>query len=243
MDSDLLLARVKDLYNLCEKTGVPKFLGFLTPSQSAIVQKQLIGKAKHNFFGGYDMAERTMLCFLPDWCDEPQYPISAITFTYRKCDKLGHRDFLGALMALGIVREAVGDILVEDGRAVVFVHSELADFISSQIEKIGSVGVTITKGFAGPLPTCGKKQEFVSTIASSRIDCVVSALCNFSRREAAERISDGMVSVNSLACEKTTRTIVEGDIVTIRQKGRFEILSCSEFSKKGRIILKYNKYV
>ena len=243
MDSELLLARVKDLSNLCEKTVTPKFLGFLTPSQAAVVQNQLGKNIRYEFFGGYNGAERTILCFLPDWCEEPVYPISALTFCYRKCDTLTHRDFLGALMALGITREKVGDILVEDGRAVVFVHNDMVKFVSSQIVKIGNVGVTVTEGFVGTLPTCSKKQEFTTTVASTRIDCVVASICNISRSDATARIADGFVSINSITCEKSTRTTNEGDIVTVRQKGRFEITSCDGLSKKGRIILKYNKYV
>lgn len=243
MDNKLLPARVNDLANLCYKTATPKFLGFLTPPETAIAQKQAERLGRHCFYGGYDGAERTMLCFLPDWCDEPSYPITALTFTYRICDKLSHRDFLGALMALGITRETVGDILVEEGRTVVFVHSDVAGYVLSQIGKIGNVGVNITTGFDQPLPSCGKKQEFTTTIASTRLDCVVAAMCNNTRSDAITRINDGMVLINSVCFQKVTHTVSKGDIITIRQKGRFEIVSCDEHSKKGRIILKYNKYI
>lgn len=243
MDSELLPARINDLINICQKTSAPKFLGFLTTVQAAEAQKMLDGKVRHCFYGGYQSAERTMLCILPDWCEDPPYPITALTFTYRICDKLGHRDFLGALMALGITREKVGDILVEEGRTVAFIHSDLAKFVCSQIDKVGSVGVSVTEGYALPLPMCSKKQEFATTVASTRIDCVVSAICNISRNEASGCICDGLVAVNSVCCQKSTRTVNEGDIVTVRQKGRFEIVSCDGYSKKGRVILKYNKYM
>ncbi len=243
MDSELLPARVNDLANLCHKTSSPKFLGFLTPSETAAVKSQAQSMGRHNFYGGYLGAERTMLCFMPDWCDDPVYPITAFTFTYRNCDTLSHRDFLGALMALGITRETVGDILVEAGRAVVFVHSDVAGYVSSQINKIGNVGINMTQGYTEPLPSLGKKQQFTSSVASTRLDCVVAALCNASRSDAANRISEGLVSVNSVCCQKVTCTISDNDIVTIRQKGRFEIVSCDMHSKKGRIILKYNKYI
>lgn len=243
MDNELLHARINDLATLCDKTNAPKFLGFLNPTQAALAQKQLGNNVKHSFYGGYNTAERTILCFMPNWCEAPVFPITALTISYRKCDKLAHRDFLGALMALGITREKVGDILVEDGRTVVFVCSDLADFICSQVFKIGSVGVTITQGFNEPLPTCGKREECSTTLASMRLDSVVAAICNVSRSDAATRICDGLVFINSIACEKSTRIISAGDVVTVRQKGRFEILSCDEFSKKGRIILKYSKYI
>ena len=76
-----------------------------------------------------------------------------------------------------------------------------------------------------------------------RLDCVVASLCDFSRKEADAAIADGRVSVNSIAVQKSTYTVESGSIVTVRQKGRFEITDCSKQSKKGRIILEYNKYV
>lgn len=243
MDSELLPARIKDLIFLCEKTSTPKFFGFLTSAEAAIALNQLRPTDKFKFFGGCDGAERTVLAVIPDWCDDPVYPIVAFTFTYRKCDTLTHRDFLGALMALGIARETVGDILVEPGRAVVFAYKNVSDFICSQINKIGNVGVKITLGFSEPLPQCGQKQEFVTTIASTRLDCVVSALCGISRKYADDIINEGFVSVNSIVREKTTYNVTRDDTLTVRKKGRFEIVACNEYSKKGRIILKYNKYV
>lgn len=243
MDSELLPARIRDLISLCEKTSTPKFFGFLTPAEVSVAIKQLKPTDKYKFFGGYDGAERAMLAALPDWCDEPAYPIAAFTFTYRKCDSLTHRDFLGALMALGIARETVGDILVESGRAVVFVCEDVSNFICSQINKIGNVGVKIMPGFSEPLPQRGQKQEFTTTVASTRLDCVVSAMCGVSRKDASDKIDEGFVSVNSIVREKPTYTVMSDDTITVRQKGRFEIVSCDEHSKKGRIILKYSKYV
>lgn len=243
MDSELLPARVSDLVSLCEKTSTPKFLGFLTPDEAAVAVSQLKKFNNYFLFGGYDGAERTVLAILPDWCDTPIYPIKSFTFTYRPCDQLTHRDFLGALMALGLSRETIGDILVEKGRAVVFVLDSISKFVASQIEKVGRVGVNVTEGFIEPLPSLGKKQAFTVTVASTRVDCVVAAICGFSRKDAAAMIADGYVSVNSLGCNKSTVTISAGDTVTVRRKGRFEIESCDEFSKKGRIILRYNKYI
>lgn len=87
--------------------------------------------------------------------DEPStsmFPICGIEFSFRKCDRLTHRDFLGSLMSLGIERETVGDILVEDGRAVVFVKAELSDYVKSQISKVGRVGVKVDDADLSKLP-------------------------------------------------------------------------------------------
>ncbi len=243
MDTKLLPARIDDLKQICAKSNLPKFVGFLTADELAISLKQFKLGDKYTFFGGYDGAERVVLGVLPEWCDEPIFPIKAITFTYRACDSLSHRDFLGALMALGINRETIGDILVGVGRAVVFVLDDISQFIFNEISKIGNVGVTLTEGFCEPLPQGSKKQTFSVTVASTRIDCVVAALCGISRKDATEKLVDGYVSVNSATVTKVTANIKADDKITVRKRGKFEIVACDEHSRKGRIILKYDKYL
>ncbi len=243
MDINLLCARIDDLKQISQKANSPKFMGFLTAQEAAVAQGRFNISEKYRLFGGYDGAERVMIGALPDWCDNPVFPIKAITITYRKCDTLSHRDFLGALMALGITRETVGDILVEKGRAVIFVCDNISKFVLTQINKIGNVGVTLTEGCFEPLPQISQKQSFSTTIASLRIDCVVAAICNMSRGQACQKIADGYVSVNSVCVTKTTVNIKQNDKITVRQRGKFDIASCEGHSKSGRIILKYNKYV
>ncbi len=243
MDIKLLVARINDLKQISQKSNSPKFIGFLNAEETTAAAKQFNQAEKYAFFGGYDNAERVMLGVLPEWCDDPAFPITAVTFTFRPCDKLSHRDFLGALMALGIARETVGDILIKDGKAVVFVSSDISKFVLTQIDKVGNVGVTLSEGCDSPLPEMGKKLECSVTVASVRLDCVVAAICNMSRTQASEKIADGLVMINSVCVTKPTLSIRAYDKITIRQKGKYDIVSCDEVSKKGRIILKYNKYV
>ena len=244
MKEDLFLARVEDVYNLCIRTSVPHFLGFLTLEERSNAESFLKKfNAKYAFKGGFDEAERTVLCCFPDWCDSADFPFTAVTFEFNKNYSLSHRDFLGSLMALGITRESVGDILVESGRAVVFVKEEIKDFILTQIEKIGRVGVTLKTGYRLPLPNMGELVSCTDTVSSMRIDCVVSAVCGVSRCTATELIEDSKVLVNSIILEKASKIVTDGDAVTVRGKGKYFIDSSKEFSKKGRIILKYSKYV
>lgn len=243
MDIELLPARTADLINLCNKTNSPKFLGFLTAEELSVAKKQFKAGEKYSFYGGYDTAERVIIGALPDWCENPQFPIVAITFNYRECDKLTHRDFLGALMSLGIARETIGDILVSAGKTVIFVTNDVSKFILTEVKKVGNVGVTLAEGFFEPLPQNGKKESRSVTVASTRLDCVVASLCNMSRKQACEKITDGYVSVNSICVTKLTANVKTDDKITIRQKGKFQLTSCDEYSKKGRIILKYDKYV
>ncbi len=236
--------KLKDARRLSEQRGIPKFVGFLSPQEVSEGLKTLSG-CKHGVFGGYEGAERSYIGIFPDWCDgaDDIYPIIPITFTYREIDQLSHRDFLGSVMALGLQRSSVGDILIEKGRAVMFVSEEIADYILTQLSKVGRVGVNLFKGYNGELPEMRGFKEESATVASLRLDCVVGALTGKSRSTASELISAGLVSVNSIQAGKVTMSIEDRDVLSIRGYGRFGIVSGNEFSKKGRIILRWKKYI
>ena len=244
METELFKARLKDTADICAKTSRPKYLGFLSAAE-AVLAGQMLKNAdcRTAFYGGYCQAERVMLGCFPDWMEEDSFPINALTFKYRETDTLSHRDFLGSLMALGIKRETVGDILTEQGRAVIFVTDEICEYIKSQVTKIGNTGVAVTEGYPAPLPKGDELAEFTDTAASDRIDCVISALCGFSRAKALEALAAGIVSVNSVPVTKPTKSVAKGDIISVRGKGRFLIGSLEGRTKKNRIVINYKKYI
>ncbi len=236
--------KIEDAARLCSTRSIPKFVGFLSPAELAQATPKL-NFYTYGIFGGYEGAERCFVGLFPDWCEEDRelYPITPITLTYRKQDVLSHRDFLGSVLALGLERSAVGDILIESGRAVMFVFSDIADYILSQLSKVGRVGVSLQKGYAGALPQMGGFLEQSTTVPSMRLDCVVGALTSKSRNTAKELITGGFVSLNSLCVIKPTANVTGLDTLSIRGYGKFTILAADEFSKKGRIILKWKKYI
>ena len=244
MDSKILIDRICDTADICEKNNTFKFLGFLAEEECVLAERVLEKRnIRFEMFGGYFDAKRKVLACLPEWAKDVDYPITALSFSFRKEDNLSHRDFLGSLMSLGLKRETVGDILVEKGNAVVFVLSEIAEYVISEITKIGRTGVKITKGYEGDLPMVSTLCEFSDTIASERLDCVVASLAGVSRNTANEKIDLGLVSVNSQVVLKNTKAIIGGDVISIRGKGKFIIDSVCEKTRKNRIILKYKKYV
>ncbi|MBQ4118879.1 MAG: hypothetical protein IJD45_00640 [Clostridia bacterium] len=243
MDTNILLPRIKDTVDTVFRTDKPKFLGFLSVEEAAFTKKYLTNQnVKFTFFGGAENCERTYLGCFPQWLDEPQFPITALTFTFRDVDTLRHRDFLGALMALGLKRETVGDILIEKGRAVVFLNKDIADFVAKNLTKIGNVGVSAEFFHLQNLPKRDSLVEASATVASLRLDCVVSVLANCSRKTAVSMIESGLVSVNSVITEKSTKLISDGDVLAVRHKGKFIIASTDKRTKKDRIVLVYNKY-
>ncbi|MGN0492901.1 MAG: RNA-binding protein [Acutalibacteraceae bacterium] len=244
METELFKARIEDTADICVKSSRPKYLGFLSAAEAVLAERLLKNApCRTAFFGGYEGAERLMLGCFPDWMQEDDFPISALTFSYREGDTLSHRDFLGSLMALGIKRETVGDILTEQRRAVAFVTDEIKDYIKTQITKIGRVGVKVADGFTLPLPQADRLADFSDTAASDRLDCVISALCGFSRARASEALSEGIVTVNSVTVTKPTKAVSAGDIISVRGKGRFVIDSLDTRTKKNRLVINYKKYI
>ncbi len=243
MDANILLPRIKDTVDSTFRTDKPKFLGFLSLEEAAFAKKYLANQSiKYSFFGGNEDCERTYLGCFPDWVTNENFPITALTFTFREIDILRHRDFLGALMALGLRRETIGDILIEKGRAVVFLNSDIVGFVAENLTKVGRVGVTANFSDNKDLPSRNKLSENFATVASLRLDCIVSVFANCSRATAVSMIEIGLVSVNSVITEKTTKIISTGDAVTVRHKGKFIVSSTEKRTKKDRIVLAYKTY-
>lgn len=244
--SKFVQRRVEDAVRLCRKHGACRFLGFLDPA-GVLQAKRIVEKLsiKYKFFAGYPDGERMVLGLFPDWCEieDRLFPITAITAVFRKGEMLSHRDFLGALMGLGIARETVGDILPGDGFAVFFVLKDIAPFVLTQLDMVGKTAVKPVEGLPMGLPMGQGFKEITKSIASERLDCVVAALCNTGRAKAAELIKTGLVSVNSLLAEKPTKQVASGDKISVRGKGKFIIQSIEDRTKKGRIILKARKYL
>lgn len=233
----LFCSKLDDAVELCLTRQKPYFFSFMSERKQIVAKNYLKSVCFDNyaFFGGYENSERKVLGLFFDEPSEDYFPVSPIAFKFRKCDKLSHRDFLGALMSLGIEREAVGDILIEDGRCVTFVKSELKDYITSQIFKIGNVGINFDTYNSVNLP-CGRGLEEQSYIVSSlRLDNVVAAITGLSREKTKTLILSGCVGVNFVPEQNVSRIIKIDTTLTIRGRGKFILNDISGKTKKGRI--------
>mgnify|MGYP001702990293 CR=1 FL=1 len=246
-EDEVLLARVYERITLAAQRNVPANTCFLSKREQMLAQELVRGE-DFRFFGGTELSEREVCCYLPEYLDESWLysqdgPIAAVRASFFENDKLTHRDFLGSLMGSGIKRETVGDILIEEGRAVVFVCGDVKEYILNQVEKIGRVGVNMTEGCSFPLPEGDRLEEFTATAASDRIDCIAASLCGLSRSKICELIAAGLITVNSVSVSKPTKSIAAGDVISVRGKGRYIAVSLDGRTKKDRIIIKYKKYI
>lgn len=233
---ELFCSRIEDLTSLCFTRRKPIFSQFLSESEQALAQRVLQSICFENyvFFGGSQNSERKVLGVFFDQPEQSAFPVSAIEFKYRACDKLTHRDFLGTLMSLGIERDTVGDILVENARTVVFVKSELKDYIESQIFKVGGAGVKIVQPDIDNLPQGRGTDEMSLTVSSLRFDNIVAAVSGLSRDKTAKLILSGEATLNFAVNQNVSCQVKEGDTFTIRGKGKFKLDKILGVTKKGR---------
>ena len=198
------------------------------------------------FSGGVAGAERQCAFFLPDWMEEeafdPSETIRCIRITAH-FGAPGHRDYLGALLGMGVGREWIGDILIQDSVAhVLCIQSVEAHLLG--IEKVGRCGVKTAAVTLDAVPVPERKVKAVSfTVQSPRLDAVLSGLFHLSRTQAAERIRAGDASLNYAECLRPDAEIRPGDIVSLRGYGKAEVKDLGGQSRKGRTYLTGEVYL
>lgn len=246
-DDTILEAKLQDAVRLSFSGGRPRFVGFLDERQADAARAVMNKICFENYmlWGGHSGSERVVFGAFPDFQDpDPSaFPIVAVTARFRKADVLTHRDFLGALLSHGINRETLGDFLVEEGRGILFVREEIADFLMSQVEKVGRVGVKLSLGAEEPLPLGRQMEERSCVVSSLRLDCIVAAVLGVSREKSASLISSGMVSLNHAETLAPAQQVKEGSKLSIRGKGRYILSGIGRVTKKGRLGITVQKYI
>ena len=251
-DQRLLLARVLDQAQRAESRGVPAHTGFLSPAEQAVSADLLMAAAPGRgvLFGGYDGAERKLWAFLPDWLEEETWrqgedcPVAALSVSVPSMAGLTHRDYLGSLMGLGLTREKIGDIRLTDRGAQVLVLRETLPILLSQWDKAGRYPVTLTPiPLSALTPAAGETKHVRATAASLRLDAVVSAGFSIPRSRAAELIRAGRVMVDHRPAEKADRPVEAGAVLTCRGLGKCVLTDANGTSRRGRIVLEFERYI
>ena len=241
-----LFAHISDLCRKSRSSGVPRFSSFLNEREAIIAAEA--ARAERScpvFYGGYDGAARTVCgffeqTFAEDFDESARnglFPVSAVTFSFRSCDRLSHRDFLG----VGLKREAVGDIVVSEGSAVVFCL-DIAAGLALGIDKVGKTGVVAENGVTKPIIKHEPLQIYAS-VSSMRLDCIVGACINASRDKSASLVKSGQVSADFSVCIEVSAAVKVNTVLSIRGYGRFRVSKIVGETHKGRLKVVIDKFV
>ena len=243
---ELFLARIREICFLCEKQGKPKFTAFLNERECYIAESIIKACNKqHMFFGGFDSAKRKMLGVFDDYTtvDKNEFPLSCIEISYRKSDILTHRDVLGSLMALGIKRETIGDIVIQEGKAYVFCESKLTNLIIGDVSKIGRIGVKLKEIQAPELSEVQDFEELNCVVSSLRSDCILSSVTKLSREKAASFIKQNGIQINYEDIFSSSKQMSIGDIFSARGFGKFILFEETGQTKSGKTHIVIKKYI
>ena len=248
-EESMLQKRLVELSRLAYNRGIVVFSDFLNLNELNILHttpKDMF-LSQYKTYGGYDLAERQMAVFLPDALYyDYEYPVQMIEVTpanKRFAEELTHRDYLGALMNLGIERCKIGDIIVEEDRAILFVKKEMADYIMKNLTKIRHTNIKLTpvKDFQIDYEPC--YEELKGTVSSIRLDSVLALAYPVSRSKITPQIEAGKVFVNGKLITSNGYRLKEGDIISVRKTGRISYQGILSETKKGRYMISVRKYI
>ncbi|MBB5183238.1 RNA-binding protein YlmH [Catenisphaera adipataccumulans] len=233
--------KVKDQmhWSVLHRQGV--HTSFLSGVEGLILQQIVDPELNLSLYGGYPEALRKVAWFSP--LDEtPEYGIVTLASAYDdRFKKIGHRDVLGALMHLGIERDQVGDILVNDHAITVFATETMAEYICTHVPMIGRVPVHFEPTDQIPENTAGYKMIRVNC-ASLRLDAVVAQLGHCSRKEAMHKIHQGDVKLNEIVLAENDQ-LCHNDFVSIRRYGKYQFVDVEATTKKDRLILLFKQFL
>lgn len=253
---DGLFARLDDLKKRAVR-GEMGISAFFSPRELHYAQAYLRRTGMlFILYGGYGEAERKRVYLLPEYMEAVsdasglavygcECEIRAVKIRGSGFVKLSHRDFMGALLCLGLDRGVIGDIItLDEHSAIAFCEEKIAEFIVSELKNVGRdrvncsiVDISSDFCYERSFTTLG------DTVASARLDCVVASLCKLSREKAQECVAAGKAELDYERCDRPDREVTEGSILSVRGYGKFRIRSIGEQTRKGRYRLVADKFL
>lgn len=248
-EMDKSLRHLTDLYRRAERINSYTYSGFLSPAeQAAFLAAAPKGGISYTFFGGAPAAERRILVFGSenDLGYPPEPPVTVLSVkpaAEKFAEPLNHRDYLGAVLALGIERELVGDIIVREKSAYILCLSQIAEYICTNLTEVRRTKVRVTAE-TGEVPELASvfKEERLN-VASERLDVVVAAFCGLARGKADALFAAERVFVNSLPEKRGDRRLRDGDVFSVRGFGKGIYDGIAKETKKGRYYVTVRRYV
>ncbi len=249
-ESEQFKKRIRELADKSYSSSQYFFTDFLTEAE--ISDALSLGKNAFasgiTIYGGYESAERRMLRFgsLEEFGYEEPFPIKVIKIApllEKFSDEFTHRDFLGAILNLGIDRKVTGDILIKGKTAYLFCEEKMAEYIADNLYQVKHTHIKcdiideIPEGIGPEL----KLEEY--QINSERLDAIIAHVFHLSREKALEYFRGQRVSVNGRLMENQTHAPKVDDIVSVKGCGRFKYKGVERTTKKGKLKITVEKYI
>ncbi len=203
--------------------------------------------SKYTFWGGYNDAERRVVCFFEDDSSTNMFPLvvlKIVPVNQKFSDKLSHRDYLGAILNLGIERCKIGDILVMEDKGYVFCKQEIGNYVKDNLTRIKHTSINVIMVEDAEINDFKPAlEEIHGTVSSVRLDSILSVAFNTSRSSLTGLIAGGKVYVNSRLIESNSYSLKEGDVVSVRGMGKFIFKEAGDQTRKNRYKVTLLKYV
>ncbi|MBR6595364.1 MAG: RNA-binding protein [Oscillospiraceae bacterium] len=248
-EDKVLLAKIWDKINAGLRKNILSSTCFLSPRELEMARFLFGDLEGLHAFGGYEDAERKMLIYLPEYLDESALtgedsPLVCLRAEFYHGDSPSHRDFLGALMGAGIGRETVGDICVGKESCDFFVTGEIAPYIEQNFTSAGRTHVRISRISLDQVQIPEPEvKEIKDTLASLRLDSVISSGFRIGRSLASQYVTQGKAAIDGLPCEKPDRAVPEGARISVRGLGKIRLVSVNGRTKKDRISITIHRYI
>lgn len=241
----MIIQNLEDKISACFTDETAQYTDFLTMEEISRAEALLCQTGLfYQFWGGYEQAERKMAVLSVEPIS-PKYPYVILCGKWDRFYEISHRDVLGAVMASGIERKCIGDILFDtpNRKFYLFVLSHMADYIASNISQMGrgSIVWSITDDVTDLPQSAG--EEIKISVSSLRIDAVIATAFHLSRQKAQDVIAEKKVYINHALVSKATQNIDIGDSVVLRGCGKIVFMEKCGFSKKGKLYILIKQYL
>lgn len=247
-EEQLLRKRIQELADLAYERDIPISTDFLNLNEQTVFQNiaGTLPPVRYELTGGFLTSERKTVCFLPSYEEtltEPPFVCIRIAPANRKfSEDLTHRDYLGALMNLGIERAVIGDIVVKPPEAYVFVMRKIGGYICENLTTIRHTTIHAEVFDGGEIQIEPEYEVLEGSVSSLRLDSLAALAGRLSRTKAAELIVAEKVFLNGRAELSCSRLVKEGEILSIRGVGKFRFDHTGGQTKKGRIMVTLLRY-
>lgn len=248
-EEQILRKRLLELARAADNKGICTYTDFLNLNEINIFFKikNDIPNISYDLFGGYEEAERKVICFYG--CDSVKAFSDYITcirilpLNKKFSDDLNHRDFLGAIMNLGIERSKIGDILVKEKEGFLFCETVISNYIIESLNKVKHTSVVCNITDMNTDHIQPNFKEIRGTVSSGRLDAVIALAFGTSRSSIIGLIAGGKVFVDGRLVESNSYMLKENEIISVRGHGKFIYKGMQNQTKKGRFYITILKYI